>query len=74
MKAKKLSLVAMIGATVWIAVLTILKSCKIIDITIKDIVESAAAMVAIWCPTYVSLWLDKIKLIRFGDNGDVEKC
>jgi len=72
--AKKFSLIAMIFATVWIAVFTALKSVHVVDISIKDIVESAAAIVAMWCPTYISVWLDKIKQIRFGDNGDVEKC
>lgn len=74
LKAKRLSLIAMAFSTLWITALTILKSVGLVNLSVEDIVESAAAIVAMWCPTYVSMWLDKIKQIRFGDGEDVKEC
>ena len=65
--AKEYSKLAMIFATVWVVVMTILKSVHVIDLSISDIVASAAAVVAMWAPTFVSMWLDKIRQIRFGE-------
>ena len=65
--AKEYSKFAMIFATVWVVVMTVLKSVHVIDLSISDIVASAAAVVAMWAPTFVSVWLDKIKQIRFGE-------
>lgn len=64
--AKTYSKIAMIFSSVWIAVLTILKACKVLQIEITDIIYSGIAIVCMWSPTYLSIWLDKIKDIKFG--------
>ncbi len=61
---------AMVFSSLWIAVLTILKGLKILNLELKDILYSGVAITAIWCPTYFSIWLDKIKEIKFGDNKE----
>lgn len=61
---------AMIFSSFWIALLTILKGLKVIQLELKDILYSGIAITAIWSPTYFSIWLDKIKEIRFGDNRE----
>jgi len=64
--AKIYSKIAMIFSSVWIAGLTILKALKVFDIAETDIIYSGISIVAVWSPTYMSIWLDKIKEIRFG--------
>lgn len=65
-KAKNLSKFSMIFASIWIVVMTILKAMKIIEIEMEDVILSGLAVVGVWSPTYLSIWLDKIKEIRFG--------
>lgn len=65
-RAKNMSKAAMAFSSIWIAVLTILKGLKIIDLDIWEVSISGLAICAPWSPTYVSTWLDKIKDIRFG--------
>jgi len=64
--AKVYSKFAMIFSSVWIAGLTILKALKVFEINETDIIYSGISIVAVWSPTYLSIWLDKIKDIRFG--------
>ena len=63
--AKVLSKTAMIIAVPWIGVLTILKGLGYLNgITVKDIIYTGVAFVAIWAPTYLSIILDKVKDIK----------
>ena len=66
--AKSLSKWTMFFAGIWVAVLTILKSLHILDISEKDIILSGISICSIWTPAYFSIWLDKIKEIRLGNN------
>jgi hypothetical protein len=62
--AKQYSLFAQIFSGLWIAVLTILKGLKIINLELGDIIYSGVAVAAIFSPVYFSIFLDKIKEIR----------
>ncbi len=62
--AKQLSKLAMIFSAVWIAVLTIFKGLGVIKLEINDIIYSGLAITAVWCPTFVSVYFDKIKIMR----------
>lgn len=62
--AKQLSKLAMIFSAVWIATLTIFKGLGIIKLEINDIIYSGLAITAVWCPTFVSVYFDKIKIMR----------
>lgn len=64
--AKEYSKVAMIFASLWIVTFTILKGLKIMNVEMTDIIYSGISIVAVWSPTYLSIWLDKIKEIKFG--------
>lgn len=64
--AKACSRVSMIVASVWVAAGTVLKGLGVIKMDETDIIYSAVAIVGIWSPAYLSIWLDKIKEIRFG--------
>lgn len=67
--AKTQSRWAMLFSTVWIAVLTVLHGLGVISLEVTDIIYSAIAIVGVWSPAYMSIWLDKIKEIRFGDES-----
>ena len=62
--AKNLSKWTMCFASVWIAVLTVMKGLKLIDLSITDIVASAGFMCVVWSPAYTSIFMDKIKDIK----------
>ena len=62
--AKLCSRVAMAFSSVWIAALTICKGTGVIKLDVDEIIISGAAIVGIWCPTFLSVYLDKIKAIR----------
>lgn len=68
--AKVQSRVAMIFSSVWIATFTVLKGFNIVHLELNDIILSGVAITAIWTPTYLSIFLDKIKEIRFGGKND----
>lgn len=68
--AKVQSRIAMIFSSLWIATLTILKGAGKIDLALNDIMMSGIAITAIWTPTYLSIFLDKIKEIRFGGKDE----
>ncbi len=66
MKAKKISLGAIILACVWIGVLSLLKGFtpiiwagKIFGLSITEILTTGAAFVIVCTPIYRSIWLDK---------------
>lgn len=62
--AKALSKCAMLFSSCWIAVLTVLKGKGVVALEIDEIIFSGCAVTAIWCPTFVSMYLDKIKEIK----------
>lgn len=62
--AKTLSKIAMAAAGLWIIIGVVLKGCKVIDLTVVDIVISGFGAAAVWVPTYASIYLDKIKDIK----------
>lgn len=67
--AKVQSRMAMIFSGVWIAALTVLKGFNFIKLDVTEIIYSGIAIAAVWTPTYFSIFLDKIKEIRFGGNN-----
>jgi hypothetical protein len=66
--AKEYSLFAQIFAAVWVAALTILKGMNIIALDTVDIIYTAIAIVGIFSPVYISIFLEKIRDIRFGST------
>lgn len=65
--AKECSKVTMAFACAWIATLTILRGLGWLGgLTQNDIIYSGITIAAIWSPTYLSVWLDKIRDIRLG--------
>ena len=62
--AKLCSRVAMVFSSAWIATLTICKGAGLVALDVDEIIISGAAIVGIWCPTFLSVYLDKIKAIR----------
>ena len=68
--AKSSSLIAQIVACVWVAGMAILKGLSIIKMEMMDIIISGGAIAAVFSPTFVSIWLDKIKDIRWGSKQE----
>jgi hypothetical protein len=66
--AKATSHAAMMFAALWIIVCTILKGLEIIKLPIEDIILSGGAVAGIFCPTFISIWLDKIAAIKWGKD------
>ncbi|MDR1933935.1 MAG: hypothetical protein LBQ57_14070 [Spirochaetales bacterium] len=64
--AKEVSLAAQIASALWIAVHTVLKGIGIMNLEMSDIIYSGISIAAIFMPVYFSIWLEKIKDIRFG--------
>ena len=64
--AKQYSLFAQIFSGLWIVVLTVLKGLEIIALETQDIIYTGIAVAAIFSPVYFSIFLDKIRDIRFG--------
>jgi hypothetical protein len=67
--AKTASKMAQVFAGLWIVVLTILKGLGIIQLGVDEIIYTGVSIAAIFMPVYFSIWLDKIKDIRFGKDG-----
>jgi hypothetical protein len=63
---KEISKAAQIFASVWIAALTILKGFGVVGLGIEEIIYSGVSIAAIFMPVYFSIWLEKIRGIRFG--------
>jgi hypothetical protein len=63
--AKQYSLFAQIFSGTWIAVNTVLKGLKIMELEMSDIIYSGVAIAAIFMPVYFSIFLDKIRDIKF---------
>ncbi len=73
--AKKVSKISMIIAGIWIAILTLIKAFWALfpldgefGLTMNEIIMSGIALAAIFSPVYFSIFLDKIKEIKIGDN------
>lgn len=63
--AKDYSLFAQIFASVWVVVLTLCKGFGVVSLEISDIIYSGIAIAGIFMPVYFSIWLEKIRDIRF---------
>lgn len=57
--AKELSKGAMVFATVWICVNSVLNWIGVLNADINDIVKTGFGMMLIWSPTYASMYIDK---------------
>lgn len=70
MKGKKVSLLGQIVAVVWVSGWCAFKfvSGGIANVEINDIILSGVAVAGCFSPVYLSIILDKIKDIRFGDK------
>ena len=62
--AKKMSAFAMFFSSTWIAGLTILKGLEVISLSVQEIIYTGLAMTAVWCPTFVWIYFDKIKILK----------
>ena len=68
--AKDYSLFSMIFSGVWIITLTLLKGFDVIKLSImEEIIPSCIAIAGVFSPIYFSIFLDKIKDIRFNDSN-----
>lgn len=68
--AKDYSLFSMIFSGVWIITLTLLKGFDVIKLSImEEIIPSGIAIAGVFSPIYFSIFLDKIKDIRFNDGN-----
>lgn len=68
--AKDYSLFSMIFSGVWIITLTLLKGFNVIKLSImEEIIPSGIAIAGVFSPIYFSIFLDKIKDIRFNDSN-----
>lgn len=68
--AKDYSLFSMIFSGVWIITLTLLKGFDVIKLSImEEIIPSGIAIAGVFSPIYFSIFLDKIKDIRFNDSN-----
>lgn len=58
--AKVYSKYAMLFASFWLVIATVLKDIFGMPFTMSDILTVAVSIVGIWTPTFVSIWIDKI--------------
>jgi hypothetical protein len=71
MPAKKSSFLAQIFAALWVAALSILKGLGKLDLEMGDIILSGGAIAGVFCPVIISIWLEKIRDIKWGGgNGN----
>jgi hypothetical protein len=63
---KEISKTAQIFAALWIVTLTVLKGLGLVRLEIEEIIYSGVSIAAIFMPVYFSIWLEKIRDIRFG--------
>jgi hypothetical protein len=67
--AKTTSKMAQVFAALWIVILTILKGLGFVKLEIEEIIYSGISIAAIFMPVYFSIWLEKIRDIRFGRSS-----
>lgn len=74
-KAKDVSLIGQIIASIWVAVWCSLKfkATGIANITVSDIIFSGAGEAMCYSPVYFGIIMDKVKNIRFGDTPECTK-
>lgn len=70
-KAKSISLKSQLLAVIWIAGWSTFKFINSADgISISDVLYSGLGIAACFSPVYLSIIMDKIKDIRFGDKEE----
>ena len=68
MEAKQTSRLSMVIAGLWIVILTLMKGYNLIQLEVSDIVYSGMAIAGVFSPIYLSIFLDKIRDIKFGNK------
>ena len=72
LQAKPVSLKSQLIAAIWIAGWSAFKFLRTpLDISVKDVLFSGIGIAACFSPVYLSIVLDKVKEIRFGDKNDI---
>ena len=72
LQAKPVSLKSQLIAAIWIAGWSAFKFLRTpLDISVKDVLFSGIGIAACFSPVYLSIVLDKVKEIRFGDKNDM---
>jgi hypothetical protein len=66
MSAKQSSFLAQVVAALWVAALSVLKGLGKINMEMTDIILSGGAIAAVFCPVFVSIWLEKLRDIKWG--------
>jgi hypothetical protein len=66
MTAKASSFMAQVVAALWIAVMSVLKGLGKIQLEMTDIIISGVIIAGVFSPVFVSIWLDKIRDIKWG--------
>ena len=70
LQAKPVSLKSQLIAAIWIAGWSAFKFLRTpLDISVKDVLFSGIGIAACFSPVYLSIVLDKVKEIRFGDKN-----
>ena len=68
MTAKQSSFLAQVFAALWVAVLSVLKGLGKFQMDMMDIILSGGAVAAAFSPVIVSIWLEKIRDIKWGGS------
>jgi hypothetical protein len=72
LQAKPVSLKSQLIAALWVAGWSAFKFVREpMNISIKDVLFSGIGIAACFSPVYLSIVLDKVKEIRFGDKNDM---
>ncbi len=72
LQAKPVSLKSQLIAALWVAGWSAFKFIREpMNISIKDVLLSGIGIAACFSPVYLSIVLDKVKEIRFGDKNDM---
>lgn len=72
LQAKPVSLKSQLIAALWVAGWSAFKFVREpMNISIKDVLFSGIGIAACFSPVYLSIVLDKVKEIRFGDKSDI---
>lgn len=72
LQAKPVSLKSQLIAALWVAGWSAFKFIREpMNISINDVLFSGLGIAACFSPVYLSIVLDKVKEIRFGDKGDI---
>ena len=72
LQAKPVSLKSQLIAAIWIAVWSAFKFIREpLNISVNDVLFSGLGIAACFSPVYLSIVMDKIKEIRFGDKNDM---